>query len=268
MPTERGGCIFSHDFVSRSSSTANSLTNPNENPQAGTGAFTEGFFRATAIAAGLATLCVILAQIVLTPMIGSTEGGLTALRRDPAFRAQEAVILVQVVLMFAALGGAALARWPHSTGLLVTGFAAFVAWQVLEIVPRSIDLFAASLEWAEQYAEATTEAERVKWQTVLLAWGDMWAAMGEVRRVFWGLGHLLFGLVFWRGAWMERTLAVLFLFNAVRLVPRMVGGWLEVPGLAGLLAGRWWFVLGMLPLFTVLGIWLWKEGRNRQQVTA
>lgn len=178
---------------------------------------------------------------------------------DPVFRAQEGVILAQVVFMFLALWGVVAAAREQAAGLVLTALLLLVLWQVLELVPRAVDVFAAGEIWAPAWAEAATEADRAAWATVLEAWQGAWSALGVIRRIVWGVAHLLLGLAFVARSGLGRWLGVLFLFNALRLLPRTTGALLDLEWLAGFGAGRWWFVAGMVPLFGLAAVWLWRE---------
>ncbi len=219
------------------------------------------FFRTMAACSAGAAACVLIAQLGLRgyPQAASPSA-LIELYSHPIFVAQSWTILIQVFLMFLALWGAALKMIQRATALIATGFVVFMLWQVLELVPRSIDLFAGTYRWSPAYMAAADEAGRMSFEAQFRLLGDLSGAIREVRNPLWALGHLLFGLAFWQlGGW-KRAISILFLFNAVRLVLGFIGrsigpAWLAAGGLP-------MFVIGMVPLFTLLAIWMWTEPRH------
>lgn len=222
------------------------------------------FFRLAALAAAGSVVMMLVAQLALVDFsVPSGHDALGVLYLDRTFRTQGALILGQVMLMFVALLGVAAGGYGRSAGLMVLAAAFVVLWQVLELIPRSIDVFAASGVWAESWRAASTDAERAQWLLALELWQGAWHGLGMMRRIVWGATHLLFGLVFVRHEGLGRWLGVLFLLNAVRLLPRTGGALLGVPWLAELGAGRWWFMAGMIPLFALASVWLWREGDAR-----
>lgn len=147
-----------------------------------------------AVCSILAAICVLVAQIGLSgyPRPASTEENI-ALYALPVFRAQSWTILIQVFLMFLAIWGVAVKMHQRAPALITTGFLFFVFWQLFEMIPRSIDLFAASYNWAPSYLAAKDEAIRSTMTENFRVFGDVSDAIQEVRRVMWALGHLLFG---------------------------------------------------------------------------
>ncbi|MDX1624648.1 MAG: hypothetical protein R3199_11800 [Gemmatimonadota bacterium] len=186
---------------------------------------------------------------------------------DPAFRIRSGVIFAQVVFMFLALYGAGAVRFRAAPALVATGFLFFLLWQVLDIVPRAVDAWAVSRVWAPAWLAAEDPAARQGYLYAIRTWADVAAALGIARRVAWGAGHLLFAPAFLRGDRLETAIGAFFAFNAARLLPRSVGEIARWPGLATLTTGKWWFVAGTLPLFALLGVWLWREASGRDART-
>jgi hypothetical protein len=216
------------------------------------------FFRIMAACSAAAAFGVLLAQLGLNhyPQPEAPPDAI-ALYSNPVFVAQSWTILIQVFLMFLALWGATVKMIRRGTALIATGFLIFTFWQGLELIPRSIDLFAGSYDWSPAYLAATEDVERATLAAQFRWLDDVSSAIRDVRSPLWGLGHLLFGLAFWQlGGW-KRAISVLFLFNAVRLALGMIGrsigpAWLAAGGLP-------MFIIGMVPLFTLLAIWMWTE---------
>ena len=217
-------------------------------------------FRIFAGASLLAALCVPVAQYGLAGYPSpSTAAEAVALYTHPVFRAQAWVVFAQVFLMFLALWGVTLKTYRASPALILTGFVVFVLWQVLELVPRSIGLFLLSYDWAPAFVASADAAERAGLITAFERTGAMLGALGGGRRMLWALGHLLFGLAFWRRTGLARVMGGLFLFNAARLAVRMIGeatGWEWLSALSGGLTG---FILSIVPLFGLIGWWLWRN---------
>lgn len=218
-------------------------------------------FRCLAVASAGAALLVLTVRYG----IGDHEAPATAaegvlLRTSPRYRASAALLLAQVFLMFLGLWGVTL-KWSRmSTGAILTGFLFILFWQVLEILPRSFDLFTRSFIWAPDYV-AAAPADRQTILARLRVADDVLAGIGHARRAFWALAHLLFGIALHRGSGLVKLIAFLFYFNAARLLLRMLGegaGWEWV---GDVVMGREPFVVGMVPLFLLIGWWLWREPR-------
>lgn len=223
------------------------------------------FFRAMAICSALAAAGVCVAQLVLTGYPQpETQADLIALYAHPVFIAQSWVILIQVFLMFLALWGAAAGLFARVPALAATGLLVFIFWQALELIPRSIDLFAGSYRWAPAYLAAGEDVVRAGIARYFEVFGDVADAIRDVRSPLWALGHFLFGLAFWKfgGRW-TRLIAVLFLFNAARLILGLVGRSVGPVWLAG--GGLPLFVIGMVPLFGLLAVWLWNRRDGTSQ---
>jgi hypothetical protein len=210
-----------------------------------------------AVASILAALAVLVAQLALG-RYPSPRGPdqLIGLFADSTFRAQSAVILIQVFLMFLALWGVTAKMYRYTPGLIMTGFLIFVFWQVLEILPRAIGLFAGSYAWAPAFEAATDEAVRTSVAERFRLLMDSYGALATVGRVLWGAGHLLFGLALWRLSGWYRVIAGLFVLNSIRLGLGFLGPAIGVRWLDG---GVALFVSLMVPLFTLIGIWLWRK---------
>lgn len=218
------------------------------------------FFRVTAVASILAVVAVLLAQLVLTgyPRAGSPDE-IMAVYTHPVFRAQRWVIFVQVALMFLALWGATLKAYRFAPGLILTGLVFFVFWQILEIVPRSIDLMAIGYGWAPEFLASEDPSERTRLLNATRQAAAISGALGVGRRVVWALGHLMFGLAFWKGSRLMKGAGAFFLLTFLRLALRMVGEATGRSWITSLGGGSIGFVVTMVPLFAILGWWLWRE---------
>lgn len=218
------------------------------------------FFRVSAAVSLLAALGVLVAQFALTgyPSPASREQ-VAQLYVHPTFRAQQWVILVQVFFMFLALWACTLKARRVAPGLLLTGFLFFVFWQVLELLPRSVELFAISYSWAPQLVASQNPAEQAELLTAMERTGELLGAAGYARRAVWALGHLTFGLAFWRGAGVMKAMSAFFLLNALRLLLRMAGEATGLSWMSSLSGGLVGFVAAMVPLFLLMAWWLWRE---------
>ncbi len=233
----------------------------------GQGTIDPKFFRLAAAASLLATLGVLVAQFGLTgyPTPASPEETIR-LYTHPVFRAQGWVIFAQVFLMFLALWGCTLKMARRAPALILTGFLFFVFWQVLEIIPRSIELSAMSYVWGPEFVETQDAAVRDRLLSTMRGTGTALAGIGVGRRVVWALGHLVFGLAFWSGTRLMRLLGLFFLLNFLRLAVRMGGEMTDWAWLFRLTGGDLGFVLAMVPLFALLAWWLWTEPRQLDPV--
>lgn len=218
------------------------------------------FFRVGAGASLLAALAVLVTQFALTgyPRPPTPEA-VAELYTHPVFRARGWVILVQVLCMFVALWACVLKGYRLAPGLVLTGFLFFVFWQALELLPRSIGIFAISYGWAPEFVASQDPSEQARLLGSMQQTSTLLDSIGYGRRVMWALGHLLFGLSFWRGPSLMKAIGLVFLFNAFRLFVRMGGeatGWAWLGSLSG---GSVGFVVGMVVLFALIGWWLWRE---------
>lgn len=215
-----------------------------------------------------AAVLVLLAQYGLTGYgTPTTTAEVVAVYADPVFRAQSWVILVQVFLMFLALWGVTLASWRRAPGLILTGFLFLVFWQLLELLPRTYEIFTQSYGLAPAYLAAESEPERAGILASMRDAGAVLDGLGHTRRFFWGAGHLLFGAALIRASGMARVAGALFLLNAARLLLRMLGEAADLGGLVDVIVGRTQFVVTMVPLFVVVGWWLWKDAATDPALT-
>lgn len=220
------------------------------------------FFRAFATISVLAAIGVLVAQVFLAPEASPTStDGAIALLASPMYRARAWTILLQVFLMFLSLWAVAVKMHRRAFGLVATGFVVFLLWQVLELVPRSLDLLAGSYGWAADYVSVDPGDAGVRGHLEgrLRMLSDLTGALVETRRILWALGHLLFGLAIWRLPGWARLVAALFLANFARLVLGMVGRTVGPAWLAG--GGVLPFVALIVPQFLAIALWLWREPR-------
>lgn len=218
------------------------------------------FFRLTGAASVLAAVAVVVAQLALTGYPSpTTPEESVRLYTNPIFRAQGWVIFAQVFLMFLALWGCTLKAYPRAPALILTGFLFFIFWQLLEILPRSVEMSAMSYVWAPEFLDTQDPQAREGVVSAMRQTGTVLAGIGMGRRIVWALGHLMFGLAFWNGTRIMRLMGLFFLLNFLRLSIRMAGeatGWSWLSGLAG---GTLGFVIAVVPLFALMGWWLWRE---------
>lgn len=226
-------------------------------------AASRGLLSASALFAMLSLIGVALQFALAPPTTGPGVSGVLEMYASPAFRLQGWIVLAQVFFMFLALWGIAAARFRASPGAVWLAIGLLVLWQVLELVPRSIDVVAAAGSWGPAWAAESDPERKAELAAMLLGWDRVWSSLGLVRRLVWGGAHLAFGIAFIQGAWVERVVAGLFLFNALRLLPRTLAGVIGWDAGRGILADPIWFVLGMVGLFVGLLGWLWREAGSR-----
>lgn len=231
--------------------------------------FSRSFFRIGAGFSFLAACALLLAQFGLPGYPQpSTAEGVAQLYTHPIFRARGWVIFVQVFFMFLALWSCTVKAYRRVPGLLLTGFLFFCFWQVLELLPRSMGIFALSYGWAPEFVASQDLSEQARLLGNMQQTGAIIDSIGYGRRVVWAVGHLLFGLAFWRGDRIMKVIGLVFLFNALRLIMRMSGeatGWAWLGTLSGGLAG---FVVGMVAQFWLIAWWLWREPKQLDATTA
>ena len=213
-----------------------------------------GFFRSGAAAATGAVAGVLVAQTLLVPEASATGvDGLIRAYADPMFQAQSLVILLQVMAMFIALATVAAKAFPIAPGLTILAAASLLMWQVLEILPRSIDYFVFSLDYARAYVAGSGDAGFIEEEfRRFLAWERGWRSM---RQIVWASGLLLIGLAAWRAAGLGRWAGAMLLLNGARVAA------LFVASLAGttLPFGRPLFVIVNVAAFGLLAFWLWRS---------
>ncbi len=69
----------------------------------------------------------------------------------------------------------------------------------------------------------------------------------------------MFGLAFWKGTRLMKAAGAFFVLTFLRLGLRMIGEATGQSGLVSLGGGSIGFVVAMVPLFLILGWWLWRE---------
>ncbi len=153
--------------------------------------------------------------------------------------------------MFVALLVVAAKVFPRSPGATVLAAAFLILWQVLEILPRSVDYFAFALGYADSYLaggmnKAAIEAEFVQF----FEWAD---AIRSMRLIVWSAGLLLLGVAVAHTRGVGRWVAALLLLNGVRVALIFA---LSLVG-AALPFGLWIFVVVNTGLFALLAYWLW-----------
>lgn len=218
------------------------------------------FFKVTAVASLLAAFGVLVAQFGLTEYPSpTTPEDSVRLYTNGVFRAQGWVIFGQVFLMFLALWGCTLKAYRRAPGLILTGFLFFMFWQILEIIPRSIAMSTMTYTWAPEFLGTQDQQAQTRILAAMQQIGAVLAGIGVGRRIVWALGHLMFGIAFWRGGRLMKVLSLFFLLNFARLFVRMAGevtGWTWLFGVSG---GTLGFVVAMVPLFALIGWYLWMD---------
>ena len=210
--------------------------------------------RIGAVAAAASVAGVVVAQFVIRsePPEPGLEG-LIAAYASPAVQARLVAILVQVMAMFVALFAAGVKLLERAAGLALLALAAAVFWQVFELVPRSVGLFAFALGHAEGYVAGTADAAFVETEfRSFLGWYD---AFRSLRLILWSAAFVLLGLAAWPGGWLSRLLSVLFLLNGARVAALFALSMAGQPFPMGRIA----FVAGVGSLFAVLAVWLWRQ---------
>lgn len=221
--------------------------------------FGHRFFLFTAISAFIASAGIVIAQFILTdyPRPSGVDE-IISMYAHPVYIGQSWTILLQVFFMFLALWGITVKMYKVRPALIATGFLFFIFWQIFELIPRSVDLFGISYTLAPQYLEASQNLKDSVLNQIrtLSRFSD---SIAEVRRVMWALGHLAFGLAFWKQGKLEKWMSIFFLGNAARLVAGMVGSTVGPSFLAS--GGSTLFVIFMLPLFLLVGYWLLRNAK-------
>lgn len=215
------------------------------------------FFRFGAVSALASALAVLIAQLWLTidaPSPGIL--GIIGIYAEPLWRAKSLTILVQVGLMFLALLAVATKLWPRSPSVVLLALPFLLFWQLFELIPRAIDLFAASYQWAPAYLDASDPSIRAALEERFRFFWSTADAMGELRRVCWALLHLLLGIAVLRVGGWPRIVAVILLLNSLRLAIAIIGAHFGLAWLAGGITG---FIIMMVLQFLLVAIWLWSD---------
>ena len=217
--------------------------------------FEPRFFRALGLSALAAALLVLVAQLILGsyPRPAGFDS-LIELYAQPMVRVQQVVILVQVFLMFLGLWGVVAKVHRRSPGAALTALLLLCFWQMFELIPRSLELFAGSWRYAPAFVSAADETGRETARVAMRTLLELTNAMGDVRRILWLLSHLLLAIALWSTRGWGRWLAILFFANALRLALGMAGSLLGQPSLGGGLAG---FMVLIVPQFLMIAAWLW-----------
>lgn len=216
--------------------------------------FSAAFFRIGAAAAVLSVVGVVLAQIILRPAaVAAFENGPVEAYADPAFQALLLTILIQVMAMFVALLALVVKVFPTAPGFAVLAAACLIFWQVLELVPRSIEYFTFALDYAENFAAGASDAAFIEEE--LRRFEGLAGGMQRMRQVVWSGVFLLLGFAASSRGGLGRWLGAVFVMNGLRVAA------LFAAGLAGaaLPFGPWPFVVFSVASFSLLAIWLWSS---------
>jgi hypothetical protein len=184
---------------------------------------------------------------------------LVALHSSTAYMARQWIVLTQVFMMFLALGGLAAKKLSTRPSLAVSAFVFLFFWEILELLPRSIELFAVNLHLAPSYFSATTDAARTMYETNIRALDSIIDAFAYPRPYFWMVTHLLLGFALWGKNRLEKTLAIVMFLNFGRLL--LAQGLRPLGDFSFLFVidPYTFFVILMVIQFTLLGYWLWKD---------
>ena len=217
------------------------------------------FFRAGAAISVAAVLGIVLAQVVFVPP--APEPGIAGLLdayAQPTFRAHSLTILLQVMAMFVALVVLGARVFSMAPGLTLLAIAFLMLWQVLEVVPRSIDYFTFSLRLAPAYVAGAPDALDIERRFAdFLAWEG---GLRSMRQIVWAGGLLLLGwaLMHAKGQ-VARLLSFGLVVNGLRVAALFVGSMLGF----SLPLGRWLFIVVNVGVFGLLAVWLWVDpGEN------
>jgi hypothetical protein len=125
---------------------------------------------------------------------------------------------------------------------------------LVELAYRAVELHAVP-GWADSYRQLHDETARHTLRARIEAFSDITTALYLVIRAGAIFANLCFATALWRGTGLTRALSLLFLGNAIRLSI----GYLRpsLPAIAPVL--DWIFILMVTPLYTSLGIWLWRS---------
>lgn len=214
--------------------------------------------RVGAICAAIVTLLLLIGWLVEPVAFGESRVDVLLSER---YAFATARILVQVVFMLFALLALAF-RLGRTRQVLALFTIVFVAiWQVLELVPRGMELFAIS-KWAEAVSDTSLDPallQRITWTA------DIAGALGDLRRYFWMLAQGGFALMLYQAGrgWLPKALAVLAAIAFLRMA-------LYNAGLDAVLAmlpvsGTELFYVNVTPFFALLTWYLWRDARESEQ---
>lgn len=212
------------------------------------------FFRFGGAASLAAVVGIVVAQVILAPAAPEPGiGGIIRAYADPTFQAQSLTILLQVLAMFVALVILAVKVFPVAPGLTILAGASLVMWQVLEIVPRSVDYFTFSLDYARSYVAGAEDPAFIEGEfRRFFAWERGWRSM---RQIVWAASLLLIGLAAWRGTGLARWVGAILMLNGIRVAALLTASIIGT----SLPLGRWSFVVVNLTAFGLLAVWLWSS---------
>jgi hypothetical protein len=221
--------------------------------------FSERFFKAMGLFGLVAVVLIIFNYVVNPYPLGFLSlDHLMVYLSGGAYRYRVAFLIFQSLLIFLTLWGLAVKSHRVSGGLVATGFLVFIPWFALDLIPRAIELFAVSVQWAPAWIEvyeAGNEAAQDRVFDSIRELQIMVAPLVELSKLLWGLGHLLLALALIRIEGMGRLISVFGFLLAAPVFVGLLDSYYDL-GFAWL-DGTSLYLITMIPYFGLTGLWLW-----------
>jgi hypothetical protein len=136
---------------------------------------------------------------------------------------------------------------------------AFATWFLLEILPRSFDLWVVQGRWLAEYA-AADPARRHEMDGNYALYRDAVQAVGFVRRHALLIGQACLAFSVWQSGLLGKLLAAALALSVVRLVLGSLALYAGMPALFAI-ADPMYFVTAAA-VFPLLAGWLWRQRRR------
>ena len=212
--------------------------------------FKSGFFKTVAICSFAAALTIVLQPFIELFVDGDIPG-----YRDGYAMLIEWLRLASVLLGFMALWGIVAAKLDTHTGYAATALIFFVVWMVLELIFRSIRIFAKLGRWDPALAGNPEGSMSTVLQANINFLGGMTVAFMMVIIACAIIGGSLLGIATWRGDFLDKAVSIfLFLYAALGVV--YIVGILGNQFAISVVQTTYHFLRSLDRI--VWGVWLWR----------
>jgi len=180
-----------------------------------------------------------------------------AIEISPINRAHAWTVFLSFFCVVVAYSAIAAKRFERSPALSGLGGVFCFLFTLVELLYRSIELFAVNGRWIPKYLGETDVETKALLGAQIGAFGDIVFALYFVLLSAHLIGSVAYSMVTWSGKGMERLVSILFAINGSRLLLRLIGGYAGQAWLEGI--NRAIYSPIVVILFVVVGVWLWRD---------
>jgi hypothetical protein len=184
----------------------------------------------------------------------TTLENVIAMRDDPRVKARLWIVLLSFFFVLVAYAGVAVRVLARSPGLALAGFSFCLIFVIVELLWRSVDMFAVRRMWLPQLVEEKDEGKRAAVETLLMGFGACRVALYFVLMTSCALGTLSLGVGIWSGKIFDIVVSIVLFVNALRLfscVLEMHGGKKKLS-----IANEKMHTVAVPIIYLVIGLWL------------